>query len=183
VQTRNDYFALQDALENLASRDLSGELLSKADDDFLRVLSSRLRTGMTRDVGTRQTFMFRRDTKAARPPSRLVFRERDGDRWLTLTWASPARWLPPGPWWHRQRRLTASVRVEPSDRAPRAVTWNVERGAFVLETGVGAESRVFLVEDDELIEGPAGWRRHASLHGDRAAVWIPDQKGTDLHGT
>ena len=58
--TRDDYFALQDAIERMLAMDSSGAL-SREEDDFLRLLSSRLRTGMTRDVGTRKTFIFRGD--------------------------------------------------------------------------------------------------------------------------
>lgn len=57
VDTRQRYFALQDGLRDVIAAS------SDPDDafDYLRVLGSRLRTSMTRDVGTRKTFKFRGD--------------------------------------------------------------------------------------------------------------------------
>jgi hypothetical protein len=67
TEARVDYFALQDGLGLVAAsqsgnKRISGiERISEGDDEYLRVLGSRLRTAMTRDVGTRRTFVFRGD--------------------------------------------------------------------------------------------------------------------------
>ena len=66
-RTRQDYFALLDGLENVTAG-VGPKRLGTADDEFLRVLGSRLRTGMTVDVGTRRSFPFQRP--APRPSSR-----------------------------------------------------------------------------------------------------------------
>src|SRR3954468_17857938 len=57
--TRNDYFALQDALQHAlaTARVCDDAELEAAEDaafEFIRVRSSRLRTSLTRDVGTRK---------------------------------------------------------------------------------------------------------------------------------
>jgi hypothetical protein len=83
-RTRQDYFALLDGLETFTAA--GAEPLDEEDDEFLRVLGSRLRTGMTADVGTRRSFPFeergrRRPTRSSAPtPSR----------------AERAAWLSPG---------------------------------------------------------------------------------------
>lgn len=171
-QTRSDYFALQDAIEELAPPSTS-RAFGKADDDFLRVLGSRLRTGMTRDVGTRQTFMFRGDAETPAPPRRASFRERDGHRRLMLTTTAPVgRWWP---WrWRRQSGAReATIEVSPDGGAKGAV-WNPDRCAFVLGAD-DAEVRVFLFEDGELTEGPARWRQRPGATGQPASVWLRDE--------
>ncbi len=65
-EAREDYFALQDGLEFALAR--PPDELNADDDEFLRVLASRLRTAMTRDVGTRRTFIFRGDPEREEPP-------------------------------------------------------------------------------------------------------------------
>jgi len=58
TQTRQDYFTLLDGLEVVITG--SDNILGDEDDEFLRLLGSRLRTAMTRDVGTRRTGVDRR---------------------------------------------------------------------------------------------------------------------------
>src|SRR4051794_3392604 len=73
--TREDYFALQDALQHALAtsrRDSAG--LAAADDaafEFVRVRSSRLRTSLTRDVGTRKTLKLRGEPNRPPLPSQL----------------------------------------------------------------------------------------------------------------
>ena len=114
-ETRRDYFALHDALE-VVPRRASGETLSVEDDELLRVLSSRLRTGMTRDVGTRRTFIFREDADRARQVARPHTYVEDGGgrrlriaprRWQRLPWIGR---LIPGPAaQHRGARATRAL--------------------------------------------------------------------------
>lgn len=178
-QTRGDYFALQDAIEHLATPGSTRDPLTTADDDFLRVLGSRLRTGMTRDVGTRQTFMFKGDATAARAPRRARYRERDGHRRLLLAPASRSGGRR-SRWWRGPRSLAATIDVQPSGQPERA-RWSRDRSGFVLGSGDG--SRVFLLEGDgELIEGPLGWNRHAGATGEPPTVWLPDDSGESHQG-
>jgi len=80
---RHDYFALQDALELALAR--PERELGADEDEFLRVLGSRLRTAMTRDVGTRRTFVFRGDPEREEPRLESAqYVDRSGERTLTL---------------------------------------------------------------------------------------------------
>ena len=70
--TRDDYFALQDALEDArTSLDRSeGEAMAAegAAFEFLRERGSALRTSLTRDVGTRKQLMIRGRPARSAPP-------------------------------------------------------------------------------------------------------------------
>ncbi len=189
TDTRNTYFRLQNGIEGIKARidaeraatdaaDPDEQSLSLAEDDFLRVLGSRLRTELTRDVGTRETFMFRPDRRAllsrkfltgedrddASPPDSHRYEERDGDRSLELTPPEGRK----GSW---QAETVEPARAEKDGKTQIELTWSPTRSAFVSRADIG--SRVFYVEDKDLVEGPEGWRRNAPVESAPPAVWVP----------
>jgi hypothetical protein len=174
-ETRRDYFALLDGLEVLPRR-TSGATLRVEDDELLRVLGSRLRTGMTRDVGTRRTFIFREDTDRARQLKRVhTYVEEGGGRRLRIA---------PRPW----QRLPLIGRLIPGHpilcidgRAPRA-RWDPSRLAFVAtapdpDDRNRMDERVFLIEAGHVIEGPGGWERGDARPRGKSVIWreIPSE--------
>jgi hypothetical protein len=172
TQTRQDYFTLLDALENvIAGRE---DILGDEDDEFLRVLGSRLRTAMTRDVGTRRTFVFRGD--AEHDPLRLGTREyvdRHGSGRLVVT--SKRRFA----LGHRPRLFPTLRSDEPVLRLPheaQLVKWDAARRALLVRLagdGRGPEERLFLLEldDGRIVEGPSGWRRDDTRPRAASTIW------------
>jgi hypothetical protein len=155
TRTRRDYFALLDGLENVGGG-------SETDDEFLRVLGSRLRSGMTADVGTRRTFPLGATERSRGVPRRREFAELGGTRRLAVT-PGPRRFLlgrrPPeleaeGPW--------------PGQR------WDPDRSAFSarLTCGDAPDARVFLLEDTHVVEGPEGWRRGSKEQRPESVLWV-----------
>ena len=157
LRTRQDYFALLDALETLTVRD-DGERLADEDDEFLRVVGSRLRTGMTADVGTRRRFPFQEERGGAADPPKRTYAEAGGRRRLVVTRGS-RRWLLFGP-----HRLT--LEVEGIAGSPR---WDPERSAFTLRGPDG--ERELLLERGKVVEGPKGWERGSTAPRPGGAVW------------
>jgi hypothetical protein len=168
--TRSDYFALQDGLlevtgaRGTADGDGDGQELTDAEFEFLRVLGSRVRTGMTRDVGTRRTFVFRRVDAPDRLPATPVYREEPKP--------SEVREKP------RARRLEILVSrgLRPSIRRPFGMrpsgllvdserigvpdeAWDPVRMAVTTARipDRGKDRRILLIDDDLIIEGPKGW--------------------------
>ncbi len=158
-RTRQDYFALLDGLETVTS---SGEKRLRAEDDeFLRVLGSRLRTGMTADVGTRRTFPFR-ETDRDPAARRRTFGEPGGAGRLVVA-RGRRRFLLFGP-----RRLTLT------SEGLGKTHWEPERTAFsarVTEQG-SVDERVFLLESTHVVEGPKGWRRGATEPRRGSTIWV-----------
>jgi hypothetical protein len=157
VRTRQDYFALLDGLETVTAA--AEKRLRPEDDEFLRVLGSRLRTGMTADVGTRRTFPFPEESTYAGPPVR-TFAGADG-RPLVVS-RSRRRFLLFG-------RRTATLAVGGAS----LVRWHPARDAFtatVAESGA-VDERLFLLEDTHVVEGPKGWQRGATTPRRGAAIW------------
>jgi hypothetical protein len=178
---RQDYFALLDGLEVVIR--LSGDTLSAADDEFLRVLGSRLRTAMTRDVGTRRTFVFRGDPEREEP--------RLGSR--TYVEAGTARELAllPRPRLRLARRFGRPWRaletVEPELRltdADKPGRWDLARQALTVRVcgpeGT-AEERLFLFEDGQIVEGPKGWQRSDDVMRRPSVIWR-ERKRPAKHG-
>jgi hypothetical protein len=169
VETRADYFAMQDALSVLAT---GGAVLNEGEDEFLRVLGSQLRTGMTRDVGTRQTFLFRRD-KARAPefsqPRTYVDSQGGGELRLAVRRAAPLAGARRPP----VARVNIARRGRGSDHT-REEPWDPARSSFALaiedESG-RPDERIFLAEDDVLIEGPKGWARSEPHPRGTPVIW------------
>lgn len=172
TSARQDYFALLDGLELVIAGD--GNILSTSDDEYLRVLGSRLRTAMTRDVGTRRTFIFRGDTEWQPRLERRTFVEDGGKAKLVVT---PRRRLRLA---RRQRRPSqALVLQEPHIDRPGAtlLNWDAARQAFVVRVeseGADDEIRLFLLEDGRVIEGPKGWRRGSTQCRRASVIWLED---------
>ena len=162
TQTRRDYFALQDGLEVVRTATETAQVTDE-DDEFLRVLASRLRSGMTRDVGTRRTYVFRGDAEGkAERVKPGIFKARPGDT-TGLRVAAPL--LP----WKTRPRITFADGTRPErsnwDASRRELEFRVTRGA---ET----EKRVLLFEaDDEAVEGPKGWERGETTKRRTGVVW------------
>jgi hypothetical protein len=168
-ETRRDYFALLDGLEVLPRR-ASGATLSVEDDELLRVLGSRLRTGMTRDVGSRRTFIFREDSERAHRVARAHTYVEDGvGRRLRI---APRSW----------QRLPLIGRFIPGppvlfiEGRAQSTRWDPSRLAFVATAPDADESgrideRVFLVEAGHVIEGPDGWERGDVRSRGKSVIW------------
>lgn len=157
-RTRQDYFALLDGLETATAT--GKKRLREGDDEFLRVLGSRLRTGMTADVGTRRSFPFRERSPDDEHRQRTYT---DGSRTLVV-WRESRRFLLLGPY-----RL--SLRVEGAEGEPR---WDPVRRAFTARMhadGGAVEEREFLLEAGEVVEGPRGWQRGTGAERGTGVVW------------
>jgi len=159
-RTRQDYFALLDGLETFTAA--GAEPLDEEDDEFLRVLGSRLRTGMTADVGTRRSFPFEERGEAASDPKQRTYAEQGGTRRLVVT-RGPRRFLLFGP-----HKLT--LRVEGISQRPRL---NPVRRAFSARASGGGsvDEREFLLEGTAVVEGPKGWQRGETAPRRGGAVW------------
>ena len=156
--------------ENLSDADDEFLNLSDEDDEFLRVLGSRLRTAMTRDVGTRRTFKFRGDTERHRLDTGAFVLE-DGTEQLVISSRRRFRLL-------RRLKSWAAVRVdEPelklSRRAAKRVSWDAARQKLVVRVVAGedSEERIFLLEEGYIVEGPKGWRRGDEERRRPTAIW------------
>lgn len=167
---RGDYFALLDGLELVIP--IAEDTLSQADDEYLRVLASRLRTALTRDVGTRRTFVFRGDPEREEPRlERSTYIEMDGTRELTL---SPKWRIKLGRRLRRSRRFVVAHELEIHLEGAQGGVWDGARRAFrmrVPSAGGDDEQRIFLLEDDHIVEGPRGWQRGAQLRRHPSVIW------------
>jgi hypothetical protein len=179
-ETRGDYFELKKGLDAVIKQgwgrgaDADGPLQPEA-VEFLRVLGSRLRTSMTRDVGTRATFKLRDDIAGVSPGEVAgAYIDHHDERVLNLSFTSRlgrrgwrlARVRKPRVTW-QQRAGAQAAEVE-------IVRWDPERqaiGARFPETDVGASTeRLLLVEPAALVEGPMTWERERD-DAPRAGVW------------
>ena len=158
--TRNDYFALQDALQHAlaTARADHAELESAGDEafEFVRLRSSRLRTSLTRDVGTRKVLKLRGEPNRPPLPSELGPRWQDPENTTIALSRRPSLRL-------GSRQLGRPVAVsEPSGPARGKWTdmrWDNEAWAILavrVEDGKRYE-RQLLLESNRLVEGPAGW--------------------------
>lgn len=162
--TRTDYFALQDLLVRLDGGwgwdEEDPETLTEAAREYLRVCGSRLRTGLTQDVGTRTRPKVRGNLEHIDHTFRGTYRRDDG--YALELGVRPGLWrVPPG---------ITLVAISP-DGARRSCLkrWEPSRWTIRAELDDGAgtrRERVLRIERGELVEGPA-------LEQDRtpAAVW------------
>jgi hypothetical protein len=171
TQTRRDYFTLLDGLENMIA---GGQgTLCDGDDEFLRVLGSRLRTAMTRDVGTRRTFVFRGDAErgSLRLGTREYINQQGTDRLLVT---SRRRFT----FEHRPTLFPTLRSDEPVVQLPGAKPgkWDAARRALPVRLpgeNQRTEERLFLVElgDRRIVEGPSGWRRGDTRPRAASTIW------------
>ena len=161
---RDDYFALQDALQHaLAS--------SPSDDaafEFVRLRASRLRTSLTRDVGTRKTLKLRGEPNRPPLPSELGPVWQDSDH-TTIT-LSPRRSLRLGPW-QLGRPVAVSRPSGPGGAKWANLRWDNDAWAILGERreNGAVHQRELLLEPNRLVEGPRGW---TPRHGQpRPVVW------------
>jgi hypothetical protein len=171
-ETRQDYFTLLDGLEMVISG-TTGEV-RKEDDEFLRVLGSRLRTAMTRDVGTRRTFVFRDDVERERRRPEMQAYVADGGRELVITSKRRLRVA---------RRLKLRPNLVSDELAPKfpgsaeLLRWDPARRAFTLRVAGDSsedgkmEERILLLENGYVVEGPSGWRRGDARRHSPSAIW------------
>lgn len=174
--TRQDYFTMLDGLELVVGR--HENIISDQDDEFLRVLGSRLRTAMTRDVGTRRTFIFRGDPEREELPlHKRTYLEDGGSRTLVI---SPRRHLNLAHLIRFPPRVIISGKPELAmanakllrwdwDPARRALTVLIARGP---DDG-DAEERLFLLEDKDrcIVDGPKGWSRGEAVLRAQSVIW------------
>lgn len=155
-RTRQDYFALLDGLETVVAG--VKKRLRPEDDEFLRVLGSRLRTGMTGDVGTRRTYPFRAMSDGDAPAER-TFTAPDGRRLVIRGQRRFVLFGPRGP----------SLEVD----GVRGGDWDPARRAFSVRPTAGGpdDERLFLLEAAHVVEGPKGWERWATEARRGTTVW------------
>jgi hypothetical protein len=170
-EAREDYFVLQDGLEFALARP-PGEL-NADDDEFLRVLASRLRTAMTRDVGTRRTFIFRGDPERDEPPIESAnYVDRSGTRALRIT--------------AEGRRVTLAGDSGSGEIEKKKPHWDAARRKLTIELKVGQtkrEKRVFLFEDGRVVEGPSGASRGENDDREPSVIWERTGKATEEAAT
>lgn len=158
-EAREDYFALQDGLEFALARPPGA--LNTDDDEFLRVLASRLRTAMTRDVGTRRTFIFRGDPERDEPPIESAnYVDRTGTRALRIT--------------AEGRRVSLAGSSGSGDFQKKKPHWDAARRKLTVELEVERtkrEERVFLFEGGHIVEGPSGWSRGENDDRKPSVIW------------
>jgi hypothetical protein len=162
TETRGDYFRLLDGLELVINH--STNIMRDADDEFLRVLGSRLRTAMTRDVGTRRTFIFRGDPEREEPHfEEQAYVDDSGTRHLVIT--SKRRLALARRLGLRRAALTSSKTQLQLPKGAQLMHWDPARKTFTVKNVAAdsaddaAEERLFLLEDGYIVEGPTGWRR------------------------
>ena len=194
-ETRQAYFSLLDGLEVVARRTdskrgpeednqvstrrlrgLRGRKnkvldppIPRQDDEFLRVLGSRLRTALTRDVGTRRTFMFRGDTdRASRVSQARTYSDDSGTRELRIATR----------WWQKLPIVGALLPGHPVLRLKGASSarWVPSRTAFLARISDSGdprsrERRVFFIEPGQVVEGPEGWQRTGKQDRSKSVIW------------
>lgn len=170
---RQDYLTMLDGLELVIDR--RQEIISDQDDEFLRTLGSRLRTAMTRDVGTRRTFIFRGDPEREEPRlRRREYKEDGGSRTLEIlprrrvSFAGLMR-LPP--------RVFVSGKPALKMAHANLLHWDPARRALTVRVGREGESdmevRLFLLEDGDsyIVDGPAAKRYGKAVPRAASAIW------------
>jgi len=154
---RDDYFALQDALQHALTSTRSGP--AATDDpvfEFVRLRSSRLRTSLTRDVGTRKTLKLRGEPNRPPLPSELGPAWQDAEN-TTIT-LSRRRSLRLGSW-----QLGPPVAVSqpsgPGGTKWANMRWDNDAWAILADREENGEvhERELLLEPNRLVEGPRGW--------------------------
>jgi hypothetical protein len=174
--TRQDYFTMLDGLELVVSR--PDNIISAQDDEFLRILGSRLRTAMTRDVGTHRTFIFRGDPEREEPPlHKRTYKEDGGRRTLEIR---PKRRLNLAHIVRFPPRVIASGKPDLTMTNAKVVHWDWDpaRRALTVRVAAGpdgrdAEERLFLLEDKDryIVDGPTGWSRGEAVRRADSVIW------------
>jgi hypothetical protein len=136
VPARQDYFALQDALQQILAAGPSADIGEPA-REFVRLKASRLRTGITRDVGTRKSLKLRGDPSP--PPDKHLLGTFDGGNGREITITRP---------WHRLGRGVKVSGLEDPE-------WDGD--AWAIRANPDGEPRQFLLDERGLVEGPVGW--------------------------
>jgi hypothetical protein len=172
---RRDYFSLLDGLELVIAA--ADSTLSAGDDEYLRVLGSRLRTALTRDVGTRRTFVFRGDPEQEEPRlERRIYDEVGGTREVAL---SPKSRLRLARRLGRWRRFLVADEPELQLDGAEKGRWDGARRALTMRVSAAGETpeeRTFLLEHDQIVEGPRGWRRGEEVRRRPSVIWRQRQK-------
>jgi hypothetical protein len=174
--TRQDYFTMLDGLELVIGR--RENIISDQDDEFLRILGSRLRTAMTRDVGTRRTFIFRDDPEREEPQlHKRTYLEDGGSRMLEI---SPKRRLNLALLMRFPPRVITSGKPDLTMTNAKLLRWDWDpaRRALTVHVAAGyddeeAEERLFLLEDKDryIVDGPRGWSRGEAVHRAQSVIW------------
>jgi len=151
--TRKEYMTLQDVLARLKDtpwgRVEDTDVLTDAAREHLRVSGSRLRTSLTRDVGTRSRAKLRGDVDPVDPEFAGVYVRGDGP-WLKLAFAP--RLL------GGTRRLSVRAGHDGDGREKRSrkverVRWNRERLTIEARLDDGHE-HVLMYESRALVDAP-----------------------------
>lgn len=179
--TRQDYFSLLDGLELVIGR--HENIISGQDDEFLRILGSRLRTAMTRDVGTRRTYIFRGDPEREEPRlHKRTYREEGGERTLEI---SPKRRLNLAHLIRFPPRVITSGKPDLTMTNAELLRWDWDPARRALSVRVAAargdedaEERLLLIEDKDryIVDGPKGWSRGEAVRRAQSVIWREDDR-------
>lgn len=150
--TRGDYFALQEVLRRISDgwgwEDSERERLDPSIREYLRIHGSRLRTSLTRDVGTRTRPKVPGRSESI-PQHVSGFYSCDDCRSLQLRFA---------PWFlGGTRRLTLTLRSLETQRPIKVLNWDRSHRvirAWLPDQGGNLRERTLLVENGRLVEGP-----------------------------
>jgi hypothetical protein len=171
---RNDYFALQDALQHaVATASSEAASLASADDaafEFVRVRSSRLRTSLTRDVGTRKVLKLRGDPTRPPLPSELGPVWEDAEETKITLSRRPALRLGGR---YLGRAVAVSKPSGPARRKWANMRWDNEAWAIRADRQENGRrhQRQLLLESGRLVEGPDGWQPGAEEEQPPPALW------------
>jgi hypothetical protein len=153
--TRTDYFALQDILAKIAQgwgrrEPPLEDYLSPDAREYLRLCGSRLRTGMTRDVGSRTRPKIRGDIEPVDRTLAGEYRARGGQGLLTL------KFRPRLLGGTRRVFVTSKESADGRSTKVKVQRWNRARLIIVLaDANEKHRERVLVVESRKLIvEGP-----------------------------
>ncbi|MGH2743383.1 MAG: hypothetical protein ACRDLY_09430 [Thermoleophilaceae bacterium] len=163
--TREAYFALLDVLTGVGegrwgTEDEGGQL-DRATFEVVRVRGSRLRSNLSRDVGTRRPFLLR--WEGAPLQARRVegsYRSEQRAAELALRF-SPLRRLP--------LRYADAPRLALDGKALEVKDWDPWQRAVTVS--LDGSDRVLTIEDGRIVEGPRDWDFDADHAPRPAVVW------------
>jgi len=158
---RTDYFALQEAIARLAEawgwKSPDRLEMTPAAWEYLRISGSRLRTSLTRDVGTRTRPRLPGDVEPFDRSGAGVYERKDPKQQLDLR-LSPLARLRLSPLARRGKpRLTLTGTGVAGPEAVTVLKWTPERASMrakLNDPNGRPQERVLFIESGQLVEGP-----------------------------
>lgn len=133
---------------------------------------------MTRDVGTRRTFIFRSDPEREEPRlHKRTYVEDSGSRTLEI---SPRRRLNLAHLMSFPPRVITSGKPDLTMANAKLLRWDWDPARRTLTVQVAnspdggdAEERLFMLEDKDryIVDGPKGWSRDEAVRRAQSVIW------------